>query len=67
MPMMVSINIENKKFWVKKIYHWLKKLIGFERDIVIADVLSHFEIWSKESWYEELLKLTADLEAKQWD
>ena len=46
---------------------WGKKLLGIERDIVIADVLSHFEIWSKESWYEELLKLTADLEAKQWD
>ena len=45
----------------------LKKLIGIERDNVIAGVLSHFEIWSKESWDEELLKLTADLEAKQWD
>ena len=44
-----------------------KKLIGIERDIVIADVLAHFEIWSKESWNEELLKLTDDLEAKQWD
>ena len=45
----------------------LKKLIGIERDIVIAGILSHFEFWSKESWDEELLKLTADLEAKQWD
>ena len=57
---MVSITIEIKNFG-------LKKLIEFEHDIVIADVLSHIEIWSKESWDEELLKLTADLEAKQWD
>ena len=46
---------------------WEKKLFGLERDIVLADVLFHYEIWSKESWDEELLKLTANLEAKQWD
>jgi MraZ protein len=45
----------------------LKKLTGIERDSVIAGVLSHFEFWSKKGWDEELLQLTADLEAKQWD
>jgi DNA-binding transcriptional regulator/RsmH inhibitor MraZ len=35
----------------------LKDLFGIKRDLVIAGVLSHFEIWSKDSWEAAAHKL----------
>ncbi len=43
----------------------LREYAGLEKDIVLVGVLDHFEIWSREKWDQENLKMEQELEKEE--
>ena len=43
----------------------LRTYAGIEKDIVLVGVLDRFEIWSREKWDQENLKMEQDLEKEE--
>jgi MraZ protein len=39
----------------------LRQYAGLDKEIVIVGVLDHFEIWSRESWDQENIKMEEDI------
>ncbi|THB78361.1 MAG: division/cell wall cluster transcriptional repressor MraZ [Desulfobacteraceae bacterium] len=43
----------------------LREYASLEKDIVLVGVLDHFEIWSREKWDQENLKMEQELEKEE--
>jgi len=73
----VNGNSWRKKSWLPKVRPWknsngfswaillpqsLRTYAGIEKDIVLVGVLDRFEIWAREKWDQENLKMEHELE-----
>jgi MraZ protein len=43
----------------------LRTYAGIEKEIVLVGILDHFEIWSREKWDQENLKMEQELEKEE--